>query len=102
MAMARVGWAALQQRAAAVRRARLSLFGRACAILAAELAANALLWLVAAVLFTRPGQDRNVLSLTLVSGIARSRPPLCGADVPALQVAWTTGLRHGLDADHIS
>ena len=77
--------AALQQRAAAVRRVRLTLFGRACAILAAELAANALLWLVAAVLFTRPGQDRNVLSLTLVS-CRGAVLMVCSADLSAGRV----------------
>lgn len=46
-----------------------------------EVLANAFLWILSAILFTR-GNDRRVLSLALV--------------------AWTTGLRHGLDADHIS
>lgn len=61
-----------------------TLFAKTVLILALELAGNALLWIVAAIVFTRPSESNQhrVLGLALV--------------------AWTTGLRHGLDADHIS
>lgn len=60
---------------------RLTLFARCLVIMVLEVLANAFLWILCAILFTR-GNDRKILSLALV--------------------AWTTGLRHGLDADHIS
>lgn len=60
---------------------RLTLFARASILILAELAANALLWMVAGILFSRKPEGRKVLGLALV--------------------AWTIGLRHGLDADHI-
>ena len=61
----------------------LTLFAKTVLILVAELAANALLWIIAAIVFTRAADTQHrVLGLALV--------------------AWTTGLRHGLDADHIS
>ncbi|KAI0822016.1 NicO-domain-containing protein [Trametes gibbosa] len=61
---------------------RLTLFGRSLLLLAAELLANAVCWVVAAVLFGRHAETRPLLSLALL--------------------AWTIGLRHALDADHIS
>lgn len=61
---------------------RLTLLGRSTLLLTAELLANAVFWVVAAILFARKQQTRSVLSLALL--------------------AWTLGLRHALDADHIS
>ncbi|KAH9924277.1 NicO-domain-containing protein [Epithele typhae] len=61
---------------------RLTLFGRSALLLSAELVANAVAWAVCAVLFGRRTETRDVLSLALLS--------------------WTIGLRHALDADHIS
>ncbi|GAA5889178.1 hypothetical protein JCM8208_007793 [Rhodotorula glutinis] len=58
---------------------RLTLLGRCFALLAGELVANAAVWTAAACVFT--GDKRGVLSLCVV--------------------AWTLGLRHGLDMDHI-
>ncbi|KPV72424.1 uncharacterized protein RHOBADRAFT_55890 [Rhodotorula graminis WP1] len=58
---------------------RLTLLGRCLALLAGELVANAAVWTAAACVFT--GDKRGVLSLCVV--------------------AWTLGLRHGLDMDHI-
>ncbi|TBU39468.1 NicO-domain-containing protein [Dichomitus squalens] len=63
-------------------RLRLTLFGRSVLLLTAELLANAVCWAVSAVLFGRRPETRPVLSLALL--------------------AWTIGLRHALDADHIS
>ncbi|GAA5934517.1 HoxN/HupN/NixA family nickel/cobalt transporter [Sporobolomyces koalae] len=58
-----------------------TLFGRSVLLLAGELAANMILW-VATVATFAPHQDkRGVISLALL--------------------AWTFGLRHGLDMDHI-
>ncbi|TFK83817.1 NicO-domain-containing protein [Polyporus arcularius HHB13444] len=68
-----------------VRRPRLpalTLFGRSLLLLTAELLANAVCWIVCAILFSRGPATRPVLSLALL--------------------AWTIGLRHALDADHIS
>lgn len=56
---------------------RLTLFGRSVLLVLAELAANLLLWIVAIALFAPDPSRRGVLSLVLV--------------------AWTLGLRHGLD-----
>ncbi len=58
---------------------RPTLLLRCCVLIAAELAVNALLWIVAAIVFR---QRPRFLTLCLL--------------------AWTLGLRHGLDADHIS
>ncbi|EPQ32275.1 uncharacterized protein PFL1_00472 [Pseudozyma flocculosa PF-1] len=72
-----------------VRRSRPTLLLRCLLLLAACLLANALLWTISAIVFTRQAkrdsQHRDashLLSLCLL--------------------AWTLGLRHGLDADHIS
>jgi len=61
---------------------KLTLFGRALLLLISELTANAVCWIAAGVLFGRSQNTRPILSLTLL--------------------AWTLGLRHALDADHIS
>lgn len=58
---------------------RPTLLLRCCVLISAELAVNALLWIVAAIVFR---QRPRFLTLCLL--------------------AWTLGLRHGLDADHIS
>ncbi|RPD62214.1 NicO-domain-containing protein [Lentinus tigrinus ALCF2SS1-7] len=63
-------------------RPRLTLFGRSLLLLTAELLANAVCWIVCAILFGRRPATRSILSLALL--------------------AWTIGLRHALDADHIS
>ncbi|THH27572.1 hypothetical protein EUX98_g6615 [Antrodiella citrinella] len=60
----------------------LTLFGRSLLLLSSELAANVVCWIVAGVLFGRQKDTQPVLSLALL--------------------AWTIGLRHALDADHIS
>ncbi|KAL8286453.1 hypothetical protein RQP46_004470 [Phenoliferia psychrophenolica] len=54
---------------------------RSILLILAELAANLLLWVVAIALFAPDSTRRRVLALALV--------------------AWTLGLRHGLDVDHI-
>lgn len=76
------------------RRPHLTLLARCALLMLAEVLANALIWIVTAIVFTRGGNrggddngnaagaNNNVLGLALI--------------------AWTTGLRHGLDADHIS
>ncbi|KIM89142.1 hypothetical protein PILCRDRAFT_813050 [Piloderma croceum F 1598] len=61
---------------------RLTLFGRSLLLIVSELLANACCWIVAGILFGKHDQTRSVLSLALL--------------------AWTIGLRHALDADHIS
>ncbi|KAI0763623.1 high-affinity nickel-transport protein-domain-containing protein [Trametes elegans] len=61
---------------------RLTLFGRSVLLVAAELLANAACWIACAILFGRRPETRPILSLALL--------------------AWTVGLRHALDADHIS
>ncbi|KDQ11070.1 hypothetical protein BOTBODRAFT_190028 [Botryobasidium botryosum FD-172 SS1] len=64
------------------QRLKLTLFGRSLILISAELLANVVCWIVALLLFARREQTRGVMSLCLL--------------------AWTIGLRHGLDADHIS
>ncbi|KZO96965.1 NicO-domain-containing protein, partial [Calocera viscosa TUFC12733] len=63
-------------------RRRLTIFGRSVLLLGSLLVFNALCWTLAGVLFGRTDQTREVLSLCLL--------------------AWTYGLRHALDSDHIS
>lgn len=58
---------------------RLTLVGRAAALVAFELLFNAACWVAAGLCF---GQADGLLGLALL--------------------AWTLGMRHGLDADHIS
>ncbi|RDB18045.1 High-affinity nickel transport protein [Hypsizygus marmoreus] len=61
---------------------KLTLLGRSLLLLVLEISANAICWSVAGILFGRNKDTRPVLSLALL--------------------AWTLGLRHALDADHIS
>ncbi|KAG5733763.1 Hydrogenase nickel incorporation protein hupN, partial [Termitomyces sp. T112] len=61
---------------------RPTLLGRSLILAISELAANAICWIVAGILFGRNQDTRPILSLSLL--------------------AWTLGLRHALDADHIS
>ncbi|KAI0252388.1 high-affinity nickel-transport protein-domain-containing protein [Lactifluus subvellereus] len=64
------------------RSRRLTLFGRSVVLIGCELLANASCWTVAGILFGRRNDTQSILSLSLL--------------------AWTIGLRHALDADHIS
>ncbi|KAJ6534479.1 NicO-domain-containing protein [Mycena vulgaris] len=61
---------------------RLTLFGRSLLLMSSLLLANAICWIVAGILFGRKSDTQPLLSLALL--------------------AWTLGLRHALDADHIS
>lgn len=62
---------------------KLSLMARTIVLIFAEVLVNAVLWIITAIVFLKgPGDGHRILGLALV--------------------AWTTGLRHGLDADHIS
>ncbi|PFH54115.1 hypothetical protein AMATHDRAFT_136484 [Amanita thiersii Skay4041] len=61
---------------------RLTLLGRSLLLLTSELLANLICWIVATMLFARSKDTYPILSLALL--------------------AWTLGLRHALDADHIS
>ncbi|KAI0269739.1 high-affinity nickel-transport protein-domain-containing protein [Gloeopeniophorella convolvens] len=61
---------------------RLTLFGRSALLIGAELLTNAICWVVAGILFGGHKDRQPILSLALL--------------------AWTIGLRHALDADHIS
>ncbi|KAI5123092.1 hypothetical protein M0805_001448 [Coniferiporia weirii] len=63
-------------------RRKLTIFGRSLLLITLELLANVVCWIVAGLLFGRHEQTRGTLSLALL--------------------AWTIGLRHALDADHIS
>ncbi|KAI0320547.1 NicO-domain-containing protein [Amylostereum chailletii] len=65
-----------------LRQNRLTLFGRSLVLLAVEVLANAACWATAGILFGRNKESQPILSLALL--------------------AWTIGLRHALDADHIS
>ncbi|KIY72001.1 NicO-domain-containing protein [Cylindrobasidium torrendii FP15055 ss-10] len=60
----------------------LTIFGRSLLLVVGEVLANAICWIVAAVLFAPSRETQGVLGLALL--------------------AWTLGLRHALDADHIS
>ena len=59
----------------------LTLTGRSYALIAGLLIANLAAWAAALALFAPKDETRRVLALCAV--------------------AWTTGLRHALDADHI-
>ncbi|KAJ6605678.1 high-affinity nickel-transport protein-domain-containing protein [Mycena sp. CBHHK59/15] len=63
-------------------RVELTLFGRSLLLISALALANAVCWIVAGILFGRKSETQPILSLALL--------------------AWTLGLRHALDADHIS
>lgn len=62
-------------------RKKLTLVGRSYLLAGCLLLANLAVWTAAIALFAPVGAKRRVLSLCLV--------------------AWTFGLRHALDADHI-
>ncbi|KAI5835816.1 NicO-domain-containing protein [Schizophyllum commune Tattone D] len=61
---------------------RLTLLGRSLLLVVAELLINAVFWAVAGILFGKNNDTKSILGLALL--------------------AWTLGLRHALDADHIS
>ncbi|KAL5481000.1 hypothetical protein ACEPAI_9941 [Sanghuangporus weigelae] len=61
---------------------KLTLLGRSLLLIFLELVANAVCWIAAGISFGRRNETRSTLNLALL--------------------AWTIGLRHGLDADHIS
>ncbi|KAJ7366967.1 NicO-domain-containing protein [Mycena albidolilacea] len=61
---------------------RLTLFGRAFLLASSLVLANALCWILSGIFFGRNRDTQPILSLALL--------------------AWTLGLRHALDADHIS
>ncbi|GAV99874.1 hypothetical protein LENED_001360 [Lentinula edodes] len=61
---------------------KLTLFGRSLLLLTCEILANALCWTAAGVMFGRTKETKSILGLAML--------------------AWTLGLRHALDADHIS
>ncbi|KAJ3514140.1 hypothetical protein NLJ89_g2553 [Agrocybe chaxingu] len=61
---------------------RLTLFGRSLLLITSEIVANAVCWIAAGISFGKSSETRSILSLALL--------------------AWTLGLRHALDADHIS
>ncbi|KAK7048451.1 Nickel/cobalt efflux system [Favolaschia claudopus] len=61
---------------------RLTLLGRCVLLMSSLVLANAVCWIVTAILFGRNPDTQPILSLALL--------------------AWTLGLRHALDADHIS
>lgn len=64
-----------------ITRKKLTLTGRSYLIAGCLVLANLAVWIAAIALFAPSPQKRRVLSLCLV--------------------AWTLGLRHALDADHI-
>ncbi|CAK5269908.1 unnamed protein product [Mycena citricolor] len=61
---------------------KLTLFGRSVLLMGSLSLANAMCWIAAGILFGRKSETQPILSLALL--------------------AWTLGLRHALDADHIS
>jgi len=61
---------------------RLTLFGRSLLLMSSLVLVNVLCWTVAGILFGRNADTQPFLGLALL--------------------AWTLGLRHALDADHIS
>ncbi|KAJ7134716.1 high-affinity nickel-transport protein-domain-containing protein [Mycena epipterygia] len=61
---------------------QLTLFGRSLLLISSLIFANAICWILAGILFGRKSETQPILSLALL--------------------AWTLGLRHALDADHIS
>ncbi|KAF5385618.1 hypothetical protein D9757_005552 [Collybiopsis confluens] len=69
----RFGWRSIPE---------LTLLGRSLLLLAAEILFNAACWTAAGVMFGRTQETKSILGLAML--------------------AWTLGLRHALDADHIS
>ncbi|KAF9651590.1 NicO-domain-containing protein [Thelephora ganbajun] len=65
-----------------LRLPKFTIFGRSLLLITLELFTNVLFWVVAGILFGRDRNTRPALNLALL--------------------AWTLGLRHALDADHIS
>ncbi|KAJ7448506.1 NicO-domain-containing protein [Mycena latifolia] len=61
---------------------RLTLFGRSVLLMGSLVLVNAVCWIIAGILFGRHSDTQPLLGLALL--------------------AWTLGLRHALDADHIS
>ncbi|THV00852.1 NicO-domain-containing protein [Dendrothele bispora CBS 962.96] len=74
---------------------RLTLFGRSLLLISAEVILNAICWAVAGVLFSRFSNASSNNTTKDEEGSARSVLGLA-------MLAWTLGLRHALDADHIS
>lgn len=59
-----------------LRGLRLTVFGRSCALIASELAVNALCWILAGILFGRHDETRDVLNLCLLAWVCAFTAPL--------------------------
>ncbi|EJU03133.1 NicO-domain-containing protein [Dacryopinax primogenitus] len=75
-------WPGVTRRKSRSEGKRLTILGRSVLLLGSLLAFNGLCWVLAGILFGRKESTREVLSLCVL--------------------AWTYGLRHALDSDHIS
>lgn len=88
---------------------RLTILARGIPLLAALFLLNVILWVITAIVFTvfqrrikdRPSQDTDA-ARQLLSSNADDVSKSTGTLLSFALVAWTTGLRHALDADHIS
>lgn len=88
---------------------RLTILARGIPLLAALVLLNVILWVITAIVFTvfqrrikdRPSQDTDA-ARQLLSSNADDVSKSTGTLLSFALVAWTTGLRHALDADHIS
>lgn len=88
---------------------RWTILARGIALLGALLLLNMVLWVITAIVFSAfQHRIRNVPSETtraaqkLLTDHADDAPKRSGSLLSFALVAWTTGLRHALDADHIS
>ena len=87
---------------------RLTILARGIPLLAALFLLNVILWVITAIVFTvfqrrikdRPSQDTDA-ARQLLSSNADDVSKSTGTLLSFALVAWTTGLRHALDADHI-
>ena len=88
---------------------RWTILARGIALLGALLLLNVVLWVITAIVFSAfQHRIRNVPIETtraaqkLLTDHADDAPKRSGSLLSFALVAWTTGLRHALDADHIS
>lgn len=73
---------------------RLTLFGRSLLLLASELLANIVCWIVAGLLFGKHTHRESVLSLALLSWVCFIT--ICRLELPLIPSVKTIGLRHGI------
>ena len=97
---------AWRRRAGQRRPRRLTFLARGILLLVGLLVLNAVLWVISAIVFTvlnrRSGTAEQRAEAQKILDDNDDAPAKAGSLLSVALIAWTWGLRHALDADHIS